>query len=142
MTSLIWDYFDRNESAATCSICGTSISLGSAVKSKQTHVGLVRHLEKRHSKQHALFLSTKKEESKRKQMCVNNASLTRQLKLDEINYAGSSDKWPNDHAKSLEIDKSILKMIVLDYQPFSIVEDQSFQNLIAVTPSLFNSQNA
>ena len=104
--SKIWDYFkksDEDQEYAFCNICGKK------VKRKQgSTTGLWCHLQKDHENVHADLIQNKPTEKR---------ALTF--------YNRNSPEWK-------KITKAIAEMIVLDMEPYSLVEHKGFRNLMKI----------
>jgi hypothetical protein len=74
------------------------------------------------------------------QLSAHTASGPKQLTVDES--FGHMKPWPSDHKTAKLGTRRIAEMIALDLQPFSIVEDIGFHQVIkafAFCPSVSNS---
>lgn len=134
LTSVVWQFFvrktfvpsnsDNAESAsanddwksqALCSLCNSTISLGSKVLKTQTTSALLSHLRSKHPTE------------------LNEAQLKRkgaqpegdvQMKQARLDIASTwTSKWPIDSRNAAEVHKVVMDMIIADMQPLAIVTD-------------------
>jgi hypothetical protein len=121
-TSSIWKYFtikENNPSKAICNACKSEISRGSAVAKSQTTSAMRKHLNGRHKE---LFLEMERSDSESKNVV--------QPTLHE--YIQQKSEWNIDSEKARRVHEAIGTMMAKDFQPFSIVEDKGFINLISI----------
>ena len=127
-SSLVWDYFTKieNGSKAQCNDCELKLAIADGSTSS-----LRRHLQKRHCidnlgnarrKRSAASTSGTGSSSNDKLCGEGQPTLKQFVKANQ-----SLDKNSDRHTK---ITKSIAKMIFSDLQPFTLVEDTGFRQLI------------
>ena len=128
-TSPIWNYFEVGEDTkfANCNICKEPVSRGGKTTKTFNTTNLVGHL-KRHSEQHCEYEKavaaagdTEKDKGKKK-------PTPRQLTLQEANERVRI--WDINDPRAQRIHRRVTEMICLDAQPFSIVEDSGFSQLV------------
>ncbi len=139
----IWDYFQKSltdPKTANCNRCRASISLGSAEPRRQTATNLVTHLKNRHSADFKVYQGKKEQNlsgpsgasasssGQTASSSATTAPLLRQPSLKES--LERSNPWPCDNPRSVELDTAVFNMIVLDCQPFSMVNDRGFGKLM------------
>ena len=131
--SSIWTFFTTAENTkfATCLVCLKEMPRGGHSTKSYTTTNLVNHLKSKHHEEYKnyeeLKVSKEKDTNSKDQQCNGNKARLKQVMLPE---AGDLLKpWDiNDHhAKSIHI--KIAKMIALDCQLYSLVDDVGFQNL-------------
>ena len=144
-SSYIWSLFkvdEKDDTFAVCKICHTRIKRGKTSKSYST-TPLIKHASAKHSDE---FKAEKDVAEQEKQCCppippppkVRKLTAMAQgseearkiqqklpLALEKVNMWG-----PND-PRAKAVNRKVIQMIVTDNQPFTIVEDTGFVNLIA-----------
>lgn len=124
-TSLVWKFFKEDPTDkiyAVCLICAERIKRGISLPSCSS-TPLSNHLRSKHSKE-------LNEAQKRK---AEDAAGTDQPPLKQLNIRNSLEggaSYPSNCAQSTSLTQSIAKMIALDCQPFSIVDDEGFNTLM------------
>lgn len=107
--SAVWDYFQKESAvSASCNRCSARIQTPSG-----STTSLVNHL-KRHSLVYAEF-KKKHEAKKAEQPRIDKFATKRQL----------------PRARREALDVKVARMVALDYQPYSVVEDRGFRELLA-----------
>lgn len=141
-TSFVWTLFqihDKSDVVAECLICNKKIKRGRESEGQKAFstTPLHNHLKKQHpddyknAREEAQKLkasessSTSSVKPKEKKL----AAMSKQLTLME-SFASKKIWDINDH-RSKAINEKIMKMMALDNQPFSIVEDDGFIDLMA-----------
>lgn len=108
----MWDYYEvdaNNKCKAKCKICQKLISRGTHPSSFTTS-RLIKHLNNKHTEAYkALNIEQRTSE---------------ETKTDPDFY------FPPDNQRAIKITRAIGMMMAIDYQPFSIVEDRGFRNLL------------
>lgn len=89
---------------------------------------LIRHLNT-HPAELSQFEKVKSNKSKLDFVHRGEPS-SKQTKLQEC--FKKNTKLPKDHARAIRITESIAKMMAVDYQPYTIVEDKGFRELCSV----------
>lgn len=146
LTSLIWNHFSINavdNSKATCKYCNASVSRGGAEPKNWSTSNLVSHLRNRHIPEHGQYMAAQKSKEA-KDVAVaqlepvpstSSASPARSLTAGprQPTLAAVVDrtkKWDANDPRALSWDKTVAEFVVLDYQPFSVVEDIGFRRLM------------
>ena len=127
-TSPIWNYFTVGEDSkyANCNICKEPVSRGGKTTKTYCTTNLVGHLKK-HSEQYSDYEKavaagdTEKDKGKKK-------ASPRQLTLQEANDRVRI--WDINDPRAQRIHRRVTEMICLDAQPFSIVDDSGFTQLV------------
>lgn len=112
---------DNWKAQAVCTLCSTTISLGSKILKNQTTSSLLSHLRSKHAKELG------EAEAKKKELSVSETN-KKQARLTDATIWSS--KWRIDSPQAIEVHKAIMDMIVADMQPLSIVEDSGFQRFV------------
>lgn len=137
----IWKYFTINsvdESHVNCNTCSNKISRGGSTARSYGTTALVNHLRAKHPVLHVQYEKEcaqaaleKVETASRKRSFLDSQSEPN-LNLKQPTYSGYVDlKKPFEPSdpKQLKITRLIGEMMVLDSQPFSIVDDAGFKQL-------------
>lgn len=130
-SSLIWTYFKVNaidNSKANCNICKASISRGGKDCKSYTTSNLVQHLRCKHIIEHGLFQSEKREKEA-SQSTAAAAATPRIMTLDAM--VDKMQPFAFDDPRAISWNKVVAEFMVLDVQPFSIVEDVGFRRLMS-----------
>lgn len=125
--SIAWIFFSINvgdESKATCKLCDTVISRGSGKAGKFTTTNLLNHLMFKHSKELA-------DERAKQPSSSTSRPKPALLQADIRTMVKSSRKWAKDDPKAKRMNRLIAEMMCIDNQPFDVVNDRGFRNLIA-----------
>lgn len=115
--SAVWKYFtvdNQDDAKASCIICKGAISRGGKQKAAFNTTNLIRHIRNKHPTEYAEFVKA--------QPTTSQPTLLETLKKKE--------KMPHDCDKALNTTRKIAKMIAMDNQPFSLVEDRGFRELL------------
>ncbi|XP_036346148.1 zinc finger BED domain-containing protein 1-like, partial [Rhagoletis pomonella] len=146
--SEIWLHFsDEKDKKVKCKLCGQQIS----VANKST-TSLIRHMNRRHpfqkiARQEHLetevdtqAAATQVEAPQRAATQVESQQAATQRNTPRASYApqGSVSQYlhkPLPVKKQQQIDDQVIKMIVREYHPFSIVEDVEFKKLVCLLNS-------
>ena len=107
-------------------MCSQKISRGGTNSRTYGTTNLVQHLRNKHGERYKLFQQTIEE-----QKAAPSAKVTTPLR--QISLKESEDRvrvWDINDARAKRIHKRIGEMIALDSQPFSVVEDKGFRQLI------------
>ena len=126
--SAVWAYFTvsrEDTRIAVCNTCKVEVMRGGCrVKSFNT-INLMSHLKNRHPEVHKQCqeanVASKQAKTKTATAAVGSPI---QQALDK------TKKFAKDSAKAKSITNKVMEMIALDNQPFSIVEDRGFRQLI------------
>lgn len=140
--SIVWKLFKvdgDDQSKAICQLCEAKISRGQRTGSFTT-TNMLKHLNVKHAKElkDEEEKAKKEEEKKRPQplsfssdkrfKTSTGSSTSRQPTLEETIDRGKM--WDINDPRAQKVHKLIGEMIVLDLQPFSIVEDTGFRGLL------------
>ena len=129
MSSFIWKIFvvdESDQTKAKCLLCNKKFTRGSTPKTFSTSP-LHKHAQMHHRNQY--------EEAKNGENDLKEATgpspkqrkleaMSRQLNIEE--KFQNKKHWDMDDPRSKAIHEKLFKMIVVDNQPFSMVEDQGF----------------
>ncbi len=140
--SVVWRFFSvekAEDESAICNICKRGVKRGQKEKGPKSYstAPLHNHLKRWHT---AEYNSANADFKKKKEETDMSGSLTpMQRKLKEMQSVQSTLQgsfaarkiWDINDKRSLAISTKIIKMMASDNQPFSIVEDQGFIELIA-----------
>lgn len=124
--SLIWDYFDScDKNEASCKTCSKRFKTPTG-----TTTCLKTHLKNAHLKQYNDFNNKKEEQEALKN--PNPASTSaKACPTNTIQDAFEKGKMlASNSPRAKQITRKIGLMICKDYQPYSIVEDEGFRDLI------------
>ena len=141
--SLVWQFFSvekTEDESAMCNICKRRVKRGQKDKGPKSYstAPLHNHLKRWHTTAYnSAYADFKKGKEETKGLSSSLTPMERKLK--EIQSVQSTLQgsfaakriWDITDQRSLAISKKIMKMMVSDNQPFSIVEDQGFIELIA-----------
>ena len=128
MSSFVWVLFTEKENEAhiaVCNLCKKSVHRGSANVTNRSFstTPLHKHAEKHHPSEYGKAKSAASPTSK----TASKPGINQPTLKDAFS---SLNPWDIKDAKSVVIHKKIIRMMALDNQPFSIVEDQGFKELI------------
>ena len=113
---------------AVCNYCAKRVSRGSIDPAKMTAQKLKYHVRAKHK---GAWEEVEKELAKREK---KNAAptLDDQPKITEwVTAPGKVAQWPADSPRAALADEKVMEMIARDCQPFSVVDDVGFRNLVA-----------
>lgn len=142
-SSFVWKYFKlphKDSAKATCLFCGASISRGGTNSRGFTTTNLSRHLRSFHhngisqceTSSCPASPSTSRSSSPEGISESTTCTPTVIAKQETItSMFQKKSKLEMSHPRYIKITKLIAEMMCLDIQPFSIVEDRGFTNLIA-----------
>ena len=125
--SVVWDYFKvcpTDSKVAICNDCKEAVRRGGTKTSSFNTSNLIGHLQRKHKE---IYDAYKKRQEEKKKQRPATASFTQQ------NIKESAEKkqvYSHDHPRAKQITEKIMEFIALDNQPFSVVEDKGFINLI------------
>ena len=139
--SFVWKYYkvaDQADAIAECQLCRKGIKRGPSGSPKLfSTTPLHKHLKSKHAKEYnqqkaTTEIASQESTSSSSQQTPKQkklAAMERQMSLEES--FGQKKIWDiNDH-RAIPIHQKIMKMIAIDNQPFTIVEDQGFIELLA-----------
>lgn len=139
--SFVWKYYtvaDQADEIAECQLCRKGIKRGPRGSPKLfSTTPLHKHLKSKHAKEYnqqqaTTNIACQESTSSNSQSTPKQrklAAMERQMSLEE-SFAQKKIWDINDH-RALPIHQKIMKMIAIDNQPFTIVEDQGFIELLA-----------
>lgn len=124
--SAVWTYFEVDEETTMCNLCKE------AVKTSGNTSNLMKHLKSKHFEEFKL-VQAEQEETKRLRSEQTPAKKPKQVTLVASLERLQLYKRESSHCK--KIDEALVRMLAVDLQPPSIVEDRGFLNFIrAVDP--------
>lgn len=129
--SPIWKFFtiSRDSRYANCSSCESAISRGGSSTKTYNTTNLVNHLKTQHKDKHAEYLKLHEDAERLRESTMRDRPVgQRQMSMEESRDKGCV--WSINDSRALVIHKRIGELIALDYQPFSIVEDEGCKNLL------------
>ena len=126
--SCIWSFFSLDEDTkyALCDDCQLKVSLGGATTTTYNTSNLVSHLKSKHPELYKKFESKKAQDTE--EPTTSTSANAKQLTLFE-----SSERvrvWDINNPRAQRVHRLIGEMVVIDTQPFSIVENEGFTNLL------------
>ena len=121
--SPVWSYIAATDGGkfVTCQICTEKVSRGGESAKTFTPTNLIKHLKK-HPEQY------KEYEARKAAATENTPSSSRQFTL--VKMIDRTRKWETSDPRSVRISTRIGKMIAHDCQPFSIVDNEGFGQLV------------
>lgn len=129
--SPIWKFFKicDDETKAQCQLCNTVISRGGSSTKSFTTTPLNNHLSYKHPDEYKQIIKQKAAASASASSTsgIQQTGGTQQTLSDVIN---KKKKWSIDSPEAQKVHRSIGKMIAVDIQPYSIVDDSGFKELI------------
>ena len=151
--SLVWNSFDEdpeNKRFVKCKLCNTKVSRGSLDGKSQSTIGLLKHLKVFHvAKYNELQKQTKELENAKKALkdmedekmktSMLKTKHERQAALDMSlpDFIKSKAKWDFHSAEAQRIHKVIFEEIIMDLQPFTLVDGLGFLRTKKVTVPQF-----
>ena len=136
MRSLIWEHFTvsvNDDKKAVCKYCNVSVSRGGKNPKTFGTTNLFKHLCLNHASEYTrLEASEKAREVENKDKASGGVVQT----LDD--YVQKVTPFGLNHPTARKITRTVGEMIVLDNQPFSIVDDLGFKNLVRVLEPRYN----
>jgi hypothetical protein len=131
-TSKVWNFFTVSEDTpngqANCNSCKNNVSRGGTTIGNYTTTNLVNHL-KRHHPEEAKELNKQQNESTEEEPKPKAKSVSKNI--DTQLTLHDTVPWTNTHREALKYNRLVAKMIAKDNQPFFVVEDDGFRDLIA-----------
>lgn len=129
--SVVWQYFQLKEgdsSRAICTLCRTEFSRGGKDAKQHTTTPLMKHLRSKHPTEYNLCNVSEASGTTTAQSQVKMG--TTQSTITNFTSPTSTKQWASDHPRAKAIHAAIGKMIAVDLQPYSIVEDTGFTELV------------
>ena len=122
--SACWEFFTLESPSSTtakCKICSKDVPRGGSKVGKFNTSNLIKHLQNNHKTEHAVYLenSKKKKEPPPPELLQQN--------VDEL--FKRREKYDKDHPKAKAVTETITEMVVLDDQPFQVVENIGFRRV-------------
>lgn len=134
--SVIWNFFKYDDAVKVkCNLCFSLISRGGIGKKAST-TPLFNHLRSKHKEEYDKIFSSKENDKDTLDFAdekVYDPSTSQKRKSVQPTLETVLEKkkvWDINHPKSVELHYAIGKMIAVDNQPYSFVEDEGFQNLM------------
>ena len=136
--SAVWTYFDkeRGETEPVCTICGES------VKTSGNTSNLLKHLTCKHEKK---FKLVNEEQEAVKRMREEQTPLKQPRQVTLKVSMERAQGYGRESLRRKKIDEALVRMLAIDLQPASIVEDRGFRtfceslirstSLLAAVPS-------
>ena len=119
---------DNDDSKATCQVCNEKISRGGSKRKAYNTTNLRKHLQQ-HAGKYKELLEVEEREQSRKRSKEEEDKLL-QPKINETLEA--LNLYSPASPRHVSITKAIALMIAIDFQPFSIVEDEGFKRLLRI----------
>ena len=128
---------EKSDSAAQCLICGSKIKSGREEKGQKSfstsplHTHMKTHYQEEYKKgkKESEMVSSSTLSSQAQPKEKKLAAMKKQFSLE--NNLTSKKIWDINDSHSRTIHKKIIKMMALDNQPFTMVEDDGFIDLMA-----------
>jgi hypothetical protein len=132
--SYVWCYFEiiaEEKTCARCLTCQTKVSRGGNDVKNFTTTNLINHLTRHHPDLYERFLQQKKKESL-SQPKTSESQLNKSKGQPDSNQTTLFDcaPWTNNHKETVKFNRLVAKMIAQDCQPYSIVDDAGFRELM------------
>ena len=127
--SLTWKYFsvcETDESKAQC-ICKTIISRGGSNTKSYSTSTLNNHLKNKHPDEYESITADKHAAADNK---PGTSSTPKRLQPTLAQFSAHKRKWAIDSEEARKVHEAIGRMIAVDVQPYSVVEDVGFQNVV------------
>ena len=121
ISSAVWDYFNIDPTElryAVCNICNKRVSRGSLNSNFSTTLPF-NHLKVHHSAEYNL-ISKKKPQFE--------TQIMKQQGLEE----SFAQNWPDSDPRAQRITDAISSFLILDCQPFKIVNNLGFEELLPI----------
>ncbi|XP_062558735.1 E3 SUMO-protein ligase ZBED1-like [Armigeres subalbatus] len=136
--SEVWNYFVKTSSlSAKCKICGVDVPRRGNTTNLKVH--LQKHPQKNKVSGSA---STSQEQNPVSSPSTRTSYAAEEKPASKIEQMfKDAQLWSDDGPKSREINDAIAFMIVKDYQPYSIVEDEGFVNLLKILAPKYKIPN-
>ena len=131
-TSLVWHHFNvspSDESIAVCKHCQASISRGGTTSKTFSTTNLMRHLNKKHRDELLTTAAENDAVSVDKPPTSSAGCQAKQATLQS--FMEKKKLYDINDKRALAISQLIGRMIVTDLQPFSVVEDRGFKDLMS-----------
>ena len=121
-TAPIWNYMELSESDVTvCLTCKDTFKYTGSTTSN-----LIKHIRTKHPLEYAEL----REESDSGVAAKSSRPSTSTVQPTLIDTINKATPYKNDSNKKRELDELVVRMIVEDLQPLSVVEDKGFRRLV------------
>lgn len=118
----IWDYMELSTpEQAVCLVCKDTFKFNGSTTSN-----LIKHLRVKHPIEYAAF----KDENDCAVAAKSSKPSTSKVQPTLIETMSRTQMYKNDSEKKRQLDEMLVRMIVEDLQPLSIVEDRGFRRLL------------
>lgn len=117
----VWTCMDRIDDLIVCLICKEKLKYGGGTSN------MIKHLRIKPPLKHAEMVEESSQERTEKMQRTSVPTPVQPTLLETINKAQA---YKNDSTKKQELDQLVLRMVVKDLQPRSIVENDGFRKLV------------
>ena len=122
--SSVWTYFDDSDGTdATCVLCKD------IVKTSGNTSNAMKHLKSKHQEEYQL-VHAQQEESKRLRLEQRQSSAEQSKQVSLETTLERSRVYPRESTRCKKLDESLVRMLAVDLQPASIVEDRGFLTIL------------
>ena len=128
--SPVWDHFTislSDDTKVVCNHCNSTFSRGGKEAKTFGTSNMFKHLRLQHPKEHDEVQAANKEKEKKEKLReqgISNSKVTLDTFVQKITPLGFN------HPIAKRITRLVAEMIALDNQPFSIVDNTGFENLV------------
>ena len=133
--SPIWAHFgicDDDKSKALCKICGERIPRGGKSPKSFNTTNLRRHLHHHPEENMKLVVAENAEKERQQAQYLAHSSMASTCQTTVAQCFERQKPYNMDNPHCKEITNTIARMLALDFQPFSMVEDEGFKRLLQV----------
>jgi len=116
----MWDHFDvsaSDRSYAVCKHCGMFVSRGGKFSASWTTTTLKNHMLRHHPSINPTATENRRQPEVQSRVCAAAAEPRRRA-------------WDSNDPRSMRLQQLIIRMIAVDDQPFSIIEQAGFRTLM------------
>lgn len=137
--SPIWNFFKicDDETKAMCEVCNAIISRGGNSAKSFTTTALNNHLSYKHPEEFKLVKAQKAAAVSASASSTSGIQQTGRTEQTLSEFINKKKKWSIDSPEAQKVHRAIGKMIAVDIQPYSIVHDSGFKELIDVLESRY-----
>ena len=135
--AIIWDYFkvsERNQCFAICQDCKNEVSHGDPTVKTFNTSNLINHLRREHPTDFKDYEEKKVQELKEKEAAEKNTWKVPKVKgMKQLSLAETEARvkpWDIKDPHAIHVHQKIAEMMALDFQPYSIVSDTGFTELL------------
>ena len=136
MRSLMWEHFTvsvNDDKKAVCKYCNVSVSRGGKNPKTFGTTNLSKHLGLNHASEYTHLEASKKARE------IENKDKPSDVVVQTLNdYVQKMTPFGLNHPTARKITRTVGEMIALDNQPFSIVDDLGFKNLMRILEPRYN----